>query len=163
MSRPPNSEGGPPEGRPAAQHAAPAAAKRPEGSSIFSRLQATAWALASVPRPMSFGVGDVPRFLQPVLAELDAAERDGRVRRCRHLRGGMAVLLPWEPRRLRCGPCADEALARVAGTPEDNLCDACRQPAGAGRMHSAVYTLRGGTLLVRCGVCTACLLSGQVS
>ncbi len=102
----------------------------------------------------------VPPFLRDRLDELDRRAAAGTVRRCRHLRradAGPAVFLPWEPGRLRCGPCALEAQGRLHGTVEDHRCDCCGQPVD--RLSTSVVLARGYVIPV--GICASCRSSGQ--
>ncbi len=103
--------------------------------------------------------GVLPAYLVERLDELDRRAAAGTVRRCRHLRGSAApaVFLPWQPGRLRCGPCAAEAQGRLAGTVEDRRCDACGELVE--RLSTSVVLARG--LVIPVGVCVMCRASGQ--
>lgn len=130
-----------------------AASMFPDGSELCRALVPVA---ARAARGGVVGMTRMPVFLADPMRELQDAIDAGKVRRCRH--GGQAWHLAWEPRRLRCTACASEAMARLSGTVEDQICDACRCIAGTLR----TSTLIVGDLVVIFGTCTPCLLSGQV-
>jgi hypothetical protein len=94
-------------------------------------------------------------FVSSLLEDVTAAAMAGTLRSCRHLRGrgpAPSWVIAWRGARVSCTPCAYDVLAGVIGTPEDSVCDVCRETDQ--RLRPVVGA--AGPLLVVFGACPGC-------